>query len=239
MADSFLSIQRVKKVLRRLHRRAGLQPRRRHRRVRLLPRAFRLRQDHRAEHGRRLRGADRRLDRHRRQGRHAAEAQPAQHRHGVPGLCAVPQPDGRAEHRFRPQGRRHAEGRQRQARRRDARAHQAAAVRRPLSLSAFRRPAAARRARPRHRAEAEAAPARRTALRPRRQGARIAARRDPRHPEGARHHHRLRHARPGGGALDLRPHRRHVWRQGRAGRHALRDLQPSRRPSSSPILSAR
>ena len=41
----------------------------------------------------------------------------------------------------------------------------------------------------------------------------------------ARHHHHLRHARPGGSAVDLRPHRGHVWRHGRAGRHAVRDLQ--------------
>ena len=108
MADPFLSIQSVEEVLRRRHRRAGLQSRRRAGRVRLLPRALGLRQDHGAAHRRRLRGADSRLDRHRRQGRHAAEAQPAQHRHGVPGLCAVPQSDGRAEHRLRPEGRRRA-----------------------------------------------------------------------------------------------------------------------------------
>ena len=118
------------------------------------------------------------------------------------------------------------QGRHRRARRRDARPHQAAAVRRPLSLPAFRRPAAARGAGPRARAEAQAAAARRAAVGARRQGARFAARRNPRDPEGARHHHHLRHARPGRGAVDLRPHRRHVWRQGRAGRHAVRDLQP-------------
>ena len=42
----------------------------------------------------------------------------------------------------------------------------------------------------------------------------------------ARHHHDLRHPRPGRGAVDLRPHRRDEWRHGRAGRHAVRDLQP-------------
>ena len=77
-------------------------------RVRLLPRPVGLRQDDGAAHGRRLRGADLGQDRRRRQGHHPAEAQPAQCRHGVPGLCAVSQPDRRAEHRLRPEGRRHA-----------------------------------------------------------------------------------------------------------------------------------
>ena len=177
--------------------------------------------------------------RRRRQGRHAAEAEPAQHRHGVPGLRAVPEPDRRAEHRLRPEGRRHEQGGRRQARGRDARDHQAAGARRPLSLPALRRPAAARRAGPRAGAEAEAAAARRAAVGARRQGARFAARGNPLDPEEARHHHDLRHARPGRGAVDLGPHRRHVWRQGRAGRHAVRDLQPPGHASSSPISSAR
>ena len=91
--------------LRQQHGRAGFQPRRRARRVRVVPRPLRLRQDDGAAHGRRLRGADRRLDRHRRQGRHAAEAEPAQHRHGVPGLRAVPKSHRGAEHRLRAEGR--------------------------------------------------------------------------------------------------------------------------------------
>ena len=57
----------------------------------------------------------------RRQGRHQPEAQPAQHRHGVPGLRAVPEHDGGAERRLRPEGRRRAQGRDRAARRGDAR----------------------------------------------------------------------------------------------------------------------
>ena len=156
MAEPFLSASSTSaKSFGQRHRGAGLQPRRRRRRVRLVPRAVGLRQDDGAAHGRRLRGADLRHDRHRRQGRHAAEAQPAQHRHGVPGLCAVPEPDRRAEHRLRPEGRRHAEGRDRQARRRDARAHQAAAVSATAiptsspaaSSSAWRSPARWRRSR--------------------------------------------------------------------------------------------
>ena len=40
-----------------------------------------------------------------------------------------------------------------------------------------------------------------------------------------RHHHDLRDARPGRGAVDLRSDRRHVQWPSRAGRHAVRDLQ--------------
>jgi putative spermidine/putrescine transport system ATP-binding protein len=48
------------------------------------------------------------------------------------------------------------------------------------------------------------------------EGARAAARGDPAHPARARDHDDLRHARPGGGALDLRPRRGHVRGQDRA-----------------------
>ena len=74
-------------------------------------------------------------DPHRRPGRHRPAAEPAQYRHGVPGLRALPQHDGRRERRLRPQGRQ-APGRARsRPRRGDADADQAAGARRPLSLS--------------------------------------------------------------------------------------------------------
>ena len=50
------------------------------------------------------------------------------------------------------------------------------------------------------------------------------------HPARARHHHDLRHPRPGRSAVDVRPHRGDERRPGRAGRHAVRDLQPARAP---------
>ena len=46
--------------------------------------------------------------------------------------------------------------------------------------------------------------------------------------EDARHHRDLRDARPGGGAGDLRPHRRDARRARRADRRAGRDLPPAR-----------
>ena len=65
----------------------------------------------------------------------------------------------------------------------------------------------------------------------------VAARGDPRDPAPARHHHDLRHARPGGGAVDVRPHRGHERGPDRADRHAVRDLQLPGARASSPRSS--
>ncbi len=56
--------------------------------------------------------------------------------------------------------------------------------------------------------------------------------------QSSRHHVRLRHPRPGGGADDVRPARRHARRPGRAGRHAERGLLPARARRTSPASSA-
>ena len=107
----------------------------------------------------------------------------------------------------------------------------AARARRPrargqaLPAPALRRDAAAGRARARARDRAAHAPARRAALGARRQGARAAARGDQADPEPARDHDHLRHPRPGGGALDLRPRRRSLAGTDRADRPARRDLR--------------
>ena len=74
-------------------------------RVRLLPRPVRLRQDDDAAHGRRAsRPRARGLDPHRRPRRRRPEAEPAQHRHGLPVLRALPQHDRGAERRLRDAG---------------------------------------------------------------------------------------------------------------------------------------
>ena len=124
-------------------------------------------------------------------------------------------------------------------RRRDARHHQAPRPRRPLPLPALRRPAAARGARPRARPAPEAPPPRRAALRARRQDPRLAPPGDPRHPAQARHHHHLRHPRPGRSAVDVRPHRGDERRRRRADRRPLRASTTAPRPPSSPPSSAR
>ena len=151
-------------------------------------------------------------DRRRRQGRDERRAEQARHGHGLPGLLALPEHDGAPERRVRPEDPRQAEAGAPRACARTARARRARARRRPLPASALRRHAAARRAGARARDRAARAAARRAALGARREGARAAARGDPAHPAGARDHDALRHARPGGGARDLRPRRGDVRR---------------------------
>ena len=63
--------------------------------------------------------------------------------------------------------------------------------------------------------------------------------RDPAPARGVRHHHALRHPRPGGGHGDLGPRRRAPARAGGADRHARRSSSSGRAPASSPSSSAR
>ena len=72
---------------------------------------------------------------------------------------------------------------------------------------------------------ARGAAARRAVVRPGREGARQAARGDPPAADRARHHDTVRHPRPGGGVVDLRPRRRDVQGCDRAARHAERGLR--------------
>ena len=101
-----------------------------------------------------------------------------------------------------------------------------AAVRRPQAHAALRRPAAARRARPRAGEPPRGAAPRRAARRPRPS----AARRDAARAEAAavapRHHVRLRHARPGRGPVDERPHRDHARGPHRAARRRRHRVRP-------------
>ena len=107
-------------------------------------------------------------------------ARAARHRHGVPGLRAVPAPHRRAERRVRAcAGCPPAEAAR--ARRRDARRSSASrAAGDAYPARALRRPAAARRARPRARAGARPAAARRAVLQPRHRPARAAVARGAR-----------------------------------------------------------
>ena len=108
-----------------------------------------------------------------------------------------------------------------------ARRAEAGAARRPAgspALAAFRRPAAARGAGPRHRLQARHPAARRAAGRARPQAARGAAGRAEAAPAHARRHDAAGDARPGRGAVAVRPH--HGAGQGPhpAGRGAGRGL---------------
>ena len=118
--------------------------------------------------------------------------------------------------------------RQREARGR-ADAGQAAGLRRAPAGPALRRPAPARRARPRAGQPAQGAAARRAARRARPEAAREHAGGAEGAAEVARHHLRLRHPRPGRGAVDGRPRRRLQRRPHHAGRHAARTSTSGRR----------
>ena len=163
-----------------------------------------LRQDHAAAHDRRLHRARRRRDPHRRTAHRHPAAASAQHRHGVPELRDLSQPHRGRQRRLRPQGAQGCRRGDRRARRRCARPGSAAGLRRALAAPALRRPAAARRHRPRPGHSPRGAAARRAAVQSRCAAAGRHARRDPRAAAAPEHHHRLRDARPGGGAGRLR-----------------------------------
>ena len=143
--------------------------------------------------------------------------------HGVPGLRAVSAHERDRQRRLR------AAGRGIGARERHARAEalarcasstwppQARRSCRAVSGSASRWRAP--------RSSAQGPAARRAARRTGSQAARADAGRAQADPARPRHHLHLRHARPGGGAHPLRPHRRVQRRAHRAARHAARALR--------------
>ena len=119
--------------------------------------------------------------------------------------------------------------------RRGAGAGRPGRLRAPASAPALGRRAAAGGAGPRRRHPAPGAAVRRAAVSNLDAKLRVADARQIRAlQQRARHHHGLRHARPGGGDGDLRPHRRHGQGRGGAGRHRAKISTTGRRPSSSP-----
>ena len=151
----------------------------------------------------------------------------ARHRHGVPVLRALPAHDGAREHGLRAALRRHAQGRDRQAGGRSGAHPGDGAVARPAAAGAFRRPAPARRHRPRHRARPQGLPVRRAALQPRCRAARAHAHRDRPPAQGTEDDDRLCDARPGGGDDAGRQDRGAARRRGRPGRFAADALRRS------------
>ena len=87
-----------------------------------------------------------------------------------------------------------------------------------------------RRPRPRARRPAARAAAGRAAVRPRRQGPASPSATRSAASSRARHHHRLRHPRPGRSALHGRPGRRHARGPARTVRHPLRAVRTPRNP---------
>ena len=159
------------------------------------------------------------LDGRRRVRRPAAQAQ---RQHRVPAVRPVPAHVDRRQRGLRPAGQEGARQGGAAAGARHARRRQAGRVRRPPLDPALGRPAAARRPRPGPRQHAGRPAARRTARRARPQAPRGDAARAQADPARGRDHVHLRHPRPGRGADDERPHRRHEPRPGRADRHARR-----------------
>ena len=167
-------------------------------------------------------------------------AAPAAGEHRLPVLRAVPVPGRARQRRVRPalpegrQGRRPGAGSTRRSSWSQMSAYAASPAR-----PAVRRPAAAGGAGPGAGARPAGAAARRAAGRPGRQAAQAPAGRAQGHPAGGRHHVRLRHPRPGGGAHDVRPARGDARRPGRAGRAHRRRSTRSRARRTSPASSGR
>ena len=191
----------------------------------------RLRQDDDAAHDRRLRGARRRPRPAAGRGHHLGAAGQAARQHGVPGLRPVPAHDRGREHRVRAADQAAAEGRDPPAGGRDARHRPAGGHGEAAPGAALRRPAAAGRAGPRAGQPAGGAAARRAAGRARPEAAQGDAARAEAAAVRDRHHLRVRHARPGGGADDERLDRRDERRRGRAAGAARASSTSGRRPT--------
>ncbi|MCW0415946.1 hypothetical protein NB689_001700 [Xanthomonas sacchari] len=189
-------------------------------------RAVGLRQVHAAADDRRPGRDQRRRVAHRRARGQRGGAEGPRHRHGVPELCAVPAHDRGREPGVRAQAARREQGGHPPARGRrrrhpgpDPDAGQAAARH-------VRRPAPARGAGSRPGARAGGVPARRAAVQPGRQAAPLGAHRDRATAPQARHHHDLRHPRPGRGDDPGPAHRRAQGRADPADRHADGAVRP-------------
>ncbi len=197
-------------------------------------RAVRLRQVDRAAHDRRARGADRRHHRDRRPRGQRRRGEGPRRRHGVPELRALPAHDGAEERRVPAEDAQGRGGRAETPRAGGGGHPRPRGPARPQAGAALGRSAPAGGARPGDRAPAAGVPHGRAALEPRRQAARADARRARRAAPPAAGDDRLRHARPGRGDDDGRPHRHPRPGRAPAGRPAPGRVrapgEPLRRP---------
>ena len=190
-------------------------------------RPVRLREDNDASPDRRLRATRRGLGAARRPRRDRRPAVRAEREHRLPGLRALPAHDGRGERRVRPEDPPRAESRAAGARRGGAAHRPADRLRRAQARTALGRTAPASRARACARQPSAGAAARRAARRARPEAPPGDADRAEAHPARGRDHVHLRHARPGRGPDDERPHRRLQRGPDRAGRPAGPGLRAS------------
>ncbi len=200
----------------------------RRRRVLLAPRPERLRQDDDSPHDRRLRAAGRRPDPSPGRRRDHRPAEPPAAQHGLPALRALPAHVDLRQRRIRAEGLARSALRPPRADRQDAPRRRARGLREAAHPPALRRATAAGRARAGAREGAGRAAARRAARRARREAPQADAARAEADPGRARDDVRLRDARPGRGARDVRPDRRHERGPRRADRKPTRNLRTSR-----------
>ena len=198
----------------------------------------RLRQDHDAADGRRLRGADRRARPDRRRGRRRPAAAQAPTNTVFQSYALFPAPERRRQRRLRAARARGPEGEMQPAGHGGARAGRARGGGQAQAEPALRRPAAARGAGAGARQPAQGAAARRAARRARPEAPQGPPGRAEADPARGRDHLRLRHPRPGGGADDVGRDRGDEPRPHRAGRRSRRRSTSARRPASSPGSSA-
>ena len=171
-------------------------------------------------------------------GRRGAAGQ-ARHRHGVPDLRALSASDRARQHGAGPEAGRQAARRDRRARERGGAHAGAGAAAGSAAVRAVRRPAPARRDRPRRGAQAAAVPVRRAAVQPRCRPAREHAAGDRAPAPAAEGHHHLCDPRPGRGDDPGRPHRGAEPGR-RSSRSDRRSSSIAGRPTcSSPASSAR
>ncbi len=163
-------------------------------RVRHSRRPFRLRQINLAPDAGGSRKHHRGRNPHRQPGGQPLAAEGPRHRHGVPELCALSAYDGRRQHGLLADAGSETEIRNRQTRRCGGRNSWPFEAAGPLSASAFRRSAPARRHGAGDRARPAGVSLRRTAFQSRCQAARRHARRDQGTAPAAEDHDRLRDA---------------------------------------------
>ena len=236
---SSLSIRGIKKRYRPGRGAEGHRHRAGERRVPGAAGIIRLRQVDLAQHHCRPDRPERGRAADRRSRHHRCASEGSRHRDGVPVVRALSEHDGRAQPDLRA---RDAQGRRQDARggaeaRRDVAADRASAG--PQAGAIVRRPAPARRHRPRPGARAEGVPVRRAAVQSRCQAAGGDAHRDQEAAPAPRHHHRLCDARPDRGHDPGLAHRHHARRRGRSSSRRRRRSTSGRPTCMSPASSAR
>ena len=200
------------------------------RRARRLRRPVRLRQDHRAAHGRGPGADHRRLRPDRRSGREPSPAQEPRHRDGLPELRPLPAHERVQEHGLRAEAPEVRASRDRPPRAGRSQGPRPRGRARQAAANPVGRPAPAGRHGAGDRARAAGIPDGRAPVEPGREAARRDAGRDRADPARPRGDDDLRHPRSGRGDDTRRPRRRHARRCPAAVRRPPDALRPADEP---------